>query len=162
MTNIRHFSKAYAIAAASPSISAYLLSASIQNLLPANIRCHPSGQQTGALSVVQEQCFCNRSKPIPSLFQSGARQVMRFFSNVAMPFRTRSTMTRLECWNAALMFYRCVFGVAIDVNEVEGVSAEGVLWVTGEGGAGFFDLVAILSLGASAFGGSSPFFLLSE
>ena len=30
-----------------------------------------------------------------------ARQVMRFFSNVAMPFRTRSTMTCLECWNAA-------------------------------------------------------------
>ena len=72
MTNIRHFSKAHAITAASPSIGAYLLSASIQNLLPANIRCHPSGQQTGALSVVQEQCFCNRRKPIPSLLQSGS------------------------------------------------------------------------------------------
>ena len=101
MTNIRHFSKANSIAAASPLIGAYLLSASIQNLLPANIRCHPSGQQTGALSVVHEQCFCNRRKPIPSLLISGARQVMRFFSNVAMPFRTRSTMTCLECWNAA-------------------------------------------------------------
>ena len=101
MTNIRHFSKAHAIVAASPSIGAYLVSASIQNLLPANIRCHPSGQQTGALSVVHEQCFCNRRMPIPSLLQSGVRQMMRFFSNVAMPFRTRSTMTCLECWNTA-------------------------------------------------------------
>ena len=101
MMNIWHFSNAHAITAASPSIGAYLLSTSIQNLLPANIRCHPSGQQMGALSVAHEQCFCNRRKPIPSLLQSGARQVMRFFSKVAMPFRTRSTMTCLEYWNAA-------------------------------------------------------------
>ena len=102
MANIWHFSSAHAIAAASPSIGAYLLSASIQNLLLANIRCHPSGQLTGALSVAHEQCFCNRRKPIPSLLQSGVRQMMQFFSNMVMPFRTRSTMTCLECRNTAL------------------------------------------------------------
>ena len=55
MTNMRHFSNADAIAAASPSIDTYLRSASIQNLLPANIRRQPSRQQTKALSVVHEQ-----------------------------------------------------------------------------------------------------------
>ena len=56
----------------------------------------------------------------------------------------------------------CVFSVAVDLaaDEVDGVSAEGVLWVTGEGGFEFFDLVGILSLGSGAFCGSSPFFLL--
>ena len=101
MTNKRHFCNAHAIATASPSIGAYLISASIQNLLPANIRCHPSRQQTGALLVAHEQCFCNRKKSIPSLLQSGAWQVMQFFSNVAMPSRTRSTMTCLECRETA-------------------------------------------------------------
>ena len=57
--NIRHFSNAHAIAAATPSRGAYLHSASMQNLLPANIRCQPSGQQTGALSVVHMQYFCS-------------------------------------------------------------------------------------------------------
>ena len=52
ITNIRHFSNAHAIAAASLSIGVYLRSASMQNLLPANIRRQSSGQQTGALSVV--------------------------------------------------------------------------------------------------------------
>ena len=50
-----------------------------------------------------------------------------------------------------------VFGVALDVaaDEVDGISAERVLWVTGEGGGEFLD-----SLGAGAFCRSSPFFLL--
>ena len=59
MTNIRHFYNAHTIAGASPSIGAYLLSASIQNLLPANIRCHPSGQQT----VAHEQYFVTEGSP---------------------------------------------------------------------------------------------------
>ena len=41
ITNIRHFSNAHTIAATSPSIGAYLHSASMQNLLPANIRRQP-------------------------------------------------------------------------------------------------------------------------
>ena len=57
ITNIRHFSNAQAIAAASLSIGAYLRLASMQNLLPANIRRQPSGQQTGALSVMHMQYF---------------------------------------------------------------------------------------------------------
>ena len=75
ITNNRHFSNAHAIAAASPSIVAYLRLASMQNLLPANIRGQPSGQQIGALSVMHMQYFCSSRKPIPSLLQSGARQV---------------------------------------------------------------------------------------
>ena len=52
-----------------------------------------------------------------------------------------------------------VFGITVD--EVEGFSAEGVLWVTGEGVGGFLVLDGgVLSLGVGAFGGSPPFFLL--
>ena len=80
MTSIRHFSNAHAIAAASSSIGAYLLSVSVQNLLPAYIRCQPSEQQIGALSMVHWQCFCRSRKPIPSLLQSGARQVTLYRS----------------------------------------------------------------------------------
>ena len=48
-------------------------------------------------------------------------------------------------------------GVAADA--VERLSAGGVLWVTREGGGGFFNLVVeVLSLYAGAFGGPSPFF----
>ena len=59
---------------------------------------------------------------------------------------------------------RWIFGVPVDVtaNEVKGVRAERVLWVTGKGGGGFLDLVGVLSLGAGAFGSSSPFFLLLQ
>ena len=94
-----HFSNAYAIAASSPSIGAYLHLASMQNLLPLNIKYQPTGQQIRALSVVHEQCFCRWMKPILSLLQSGARQVTWSFSNVMMPFQTKSTC--LEGWNAA-------------------------------------------------------------
>ena len=76
---MRYFSNANAIAAVSPSIGAYIRSASMQNLLPANIRRQPSGQQTGALSVVHEQYYCSSRKPISSLLQSRARQVARSF-----------------------------------------------------------------------------------
>ena len=58
MMNRRHFSNDQAIAAASPSMGAYRRSASVQNLLPANTMCHPSGQHTGAFSVGHVQCFC--------------------------------------------------------------------------------------------------------
>ena len=75
ITNIRHFSNTHTIAAALPSIGAYLCSASMQNLLLANIKRQPSGQQTGALSVMHMQYFYSSRKPIPSLLQSGARQV---------------------------------------------------------------------------------------
>ena len=103
ITNMQHFSNAHAIAAASPLIGAYLRSASMHNLLPANIRC----QQTGVLSMVYEQYFCSSRKPIPSLLQSGARQVAWSFSKVKMPFQTRFTMTFLECSNASsrLLFH---------------------------------------------------------
>ena len=102
ITNIRHFSNTHTIAAALPLIGAYLHSASMQNLLPANIKCQPSGQQTGAFSVVHMQYFCSSRKPIPSLLQSGVRQVTRFFSNVEITFLTKSTMPFFECSNAYL------------------------------------------------------------
>ena len=70
ITNLQHFSSAHAIAAASPLRGVYLHSASMQNLLLANIRCLPSGQQTGALSMVYKQYFCSSRKPIPSLLSS--------------------------------------------------------------------------------------------
>ena len=80
--NIWHFSNAYAIAAASPSIGGYLHSASVQYLLPTNIRCQPSGQQIWAFSIVYWQCFCRSRKPSPSLLQSRAKQVTQSLSNV--------------------------------------------------------------------------------
>ena len=73
MINMQHFSNVHAIAAVSPSISMYLHSVSIWNLMPVNIRHQCSGQQTGALSVVHEQCFCWSRKPILSLLQSRVR-----------------------------------------------------------------------------------------
>ena len=82
-------------------IEAYLHLASIQNPLLANIRCQTYGQQTGALSVVHEQCFARSKKPIPSLLQSGVKQVTHCFSNVAIPFWTKSSMTCLKCHNSA-------------------------------------------------------------
>ena len=88
MMNIPHFANAYAIAVASPSIGAYLHSASVRNLLLAYIRRQPLGQQIRAFSIVHWQCFCKSRKPIPSLLQSGARQVTRSLSNVATPFWT--------------------------------------------------------------------------
>ena len=107
ITNMQHFSNAHAIAAALLSIGAYLRSASMQNLLPANIRGQPSRQQTGVLSMVHEQYFYSSRMPIPSLLQSRMRQVARSFSNVEMLFRTRLTMTSLECSNASsrLLFH---------------------------------------------------------
>ena len=45
---IQNFSNAHAMAATLPSIGVYLCSVSVQNLLPANIRCQPLGQQIGA------------------------------------------------------------------------------------------------------------------
>ena len=71
MMNIQHFSSAQAIAAASPLMNAYQCSASVQNLLPANTMHHPSGQHSEVFWVRHMQCFCNRRKPMPSLFQSG-------------------------------------------------------------------------------------------
>ena len=79
ITNIRHFSNAHANVAASPSIGAYLHSASMQNLLPANIRCQPSGQQTGALSVVHMQYFCSSRKPFPLCSNLGQGRLLDFF-----------------------------------------------------------------------------------
>ena len=95
MINRRHFSNDQAIAAASPSIGAYRRSASVQNLLPANTMCHPSGQHTGAFSSGGHhvQCFCNSRKPIPSLLQSGAKQVILFISKVVTPFFTSPTIS---------------------------------------------------------------------
>ena len=104
--NIRHFSNAHAIAATSPSIGVYLDSASMQNLMPANIRCQPSGQQTGALSVVHMQYFCSSRKPIPSLLQSGVRQVTRFFSNVKIPVDYDFFFWMLECIFEAFVPYK--------------------------------------------------------
>ena len=86
---MQHFSNAQAIAAALPSIGAYQCFASVQNLLPANTMCHPSGQPTGGLSVEHLQCFCNSMKPISSLLQSGVRQVTLLVSNVVTPFLTK-------------------------------------------------------------------------
>ena len=51
----------------------------------------------------------------------------------------------------------CVFGVAVD--EVDRISAQGVLWVTRKRSGGFFYLIGVLSLGAGAFCGTFfPFF----
>ena len=101
MTNIRYFSNAHAITAASLSTGAYLHSASVQNLLPANIWCQPLGLHIGAFSTVHWQCFCRSRKLISSLLQSGARQVTQFLSNVATPFWTRSIITHLQSLNAS-------------------------------------------------------------
>ena len=109
---MRHLFNAHAIAAASPSIGAYLVSASLQNLDPAKTSFHPSGQQTGALSIEQEQYFCNKRKPIPCLLQSGARQVTLSRSNVDTPSLTKSVIILLDSTNA---FCRDPFQVNSDL-----------------------------------------------
>ena len=88
-------------------MGAYLDSASEQNLLPAKTSFQPSGQQTGALFNWHLQCFCSKRKPIPSLLQSGARQVILLMSNEAMPSLTRFMITCLDSMNASsrLMFH---------------------------------------------------------
>ena len=100
-TNILHSWSAHAIATASPSIGAYLLSAGVQNRLPANTRCHPSEQQVGTLSLAQEQYFWRSKKPMPSLLQSGARQVVLSMSKIEIPSFTRSMICALDFWNAS-------------------------------------------------------------
>ena len=101
MTNTRHFSNAHTIAAASPSVGAYLHSASVQNLPLANSRHQPLGQQLGAFSIVHWQCSRRSRKPIPCLLQSGARQVTWSLLNVVTPFWTRTIITSLESLNAS-------------------------------------------------------------
>ena len=56
-TNMRHFSRASATAKASPSIGAYLLSASVVNREPKNVSFQPSLQQTGPLLTSHPQYF---------------------------------------------------------------------------------------------------------
>ena len=109
ITKMWHFSNTHVIAAALLSIGVYLHLTSMQNLLPANIRRQPSGQETGALSMVHKQYFRSSRKPILSLLQCGARQVAWSFSNIEMPFRTRLTMTffgMLECFFEAFILYK--------------------------------------------------------
>ena len=65
------------------------------------IRRQPSGQQIGAFSIGHWQCFFRSRKPVPSLLQSGARQVTRSLSDVATPFRTWSIIICLESLNAS-------------------------------------------------------------
>ena len=108
MINIRHFSSAQVIAVALLSIGAYQHSVSVQNLLPANT----SGQHTGAFSVRPMQYFCNNRKPMPSLLQSGARQVTLLMSKLVTSFFTKAPMICLDCWNDFSRFSfqtKCVF-----------------------------------------------------
>ena len=79
-------------APASPSVGAYRRSASVQGLLPANTMRHPSGQHTGAFSVGHVQTFYNNRKSMPSLLQSGARQVTLLMSNVVTLFFLLSSL----------------------------------------------------------------------
>ena len=89
--------------------------------------CHLSGQHSGAFSVGHVQCFCNSRKPIPSLLQSGAKQVVLFISKVVTPFFTSPTITCLDCWNAfsrpsfqtklEFFFTSCRNGSIIGLNE---------------------------------------------
>ena len=72
-----HFSNDKTISVSSPSMGAYQSSASVQNLLPANTVCQPLGQQIGAFSVENVQCFWDNKK---SMLQSGARRVTRLVS----------------------------------------------------------------------------------
>ena len=111
--NIRHFSSAQVIAAASPSIGAYWCSALVQNLLPANKMCHPSRQHISTFSVGHVQYFCNYRKPMPSLLQSGARQVTLLMSKMVTTFfyQAQYDLFRLlECFFKVLIPNKmCVF-----------------------------------------------------
>ena len=104
-TNILHLWSVHAIAATTPSIGAYLLSAGVQNRLPVNTRRHPSEQQVGAWSLAQEQYFWRSKKSMPFLLQSGARQVVRSMSKVEIPSFTRSMICALDFWNASSRFW---------------------------------------------------------
>ena len=99
--NVWHFWSDQATAVASPSMGAYLDSASVQNLLPAKTSFQPSWQHIGALSRGHLQCLCNKRNPIPSLLQSGARQVILLTSKVDMPSLTRLIITCFD-WVKAL------------------------------------------------------------
>ena len=111
--NICHFSSAQAIAAASLSIGAYWHSALVQNLLSANTMCHPLGQHTGAFLVGHVQYFCNNRKPMPSLLQSGTKQVTLLMLKVVMPFFYQAHYDRfglLKCFFQVLIPNKvCVF-----------------------------------------------------
>ena len=75
------FSSDKATAVASPSMGAYLDSASVKNLLPTKTSFQPSGQHMGVLRRVHLQCFCSSKNPTPSLLQSVATQVVLLVSN---------------------------------------------------------------------------------
>ena len=79
MTKWRALSKASITARASPSIGAYQDLAPDVKRLPTRVIFQPGLQQNGLIDV-QEQCFWNSQKPIPSLLQSVARQVGRVLS----------------------------------------------------------------------------------
>ena len=70
----------------------------LKNLLPANTMHHPLELHTGAFSVGHVQYFCNNRKPMPSLLQSGARQVTLLMSKVVTPSSLWSV------WIAGMLF----------------------------------------------------------
>ena len=53
-----------------------------------------------ALSIAHVQCFWRSKNPMPSLLQSGAKQVTLLISNVETPCLTSLTMTCFDSWNA--------------------------------------------------------------
>ena len=97
MTNMGHLAKAQAIAVASPSIVAYWLSASLQNLDQRILDSSHLGSIPAFWSWGKSNTSAKVKKHIPCLVQSGDRHVTRFTSNVDTPSSTSFTMTLLEC-----------------------------------------------------------------
>ena len=55
---------------------------------PANVNCHPLGQQVGVLAVLHWQYCCKTTYPVPSLLQLHWIHVCLLVSNVCIPCST--------------------------------------------------------------------------
>ena len=75
-------------ARASPSVGEYCFSVGVENLDPANVNCHPLGQQVGVLAVLHWQYCCKTTYPMPSLLQLQWIHVCLLVSNVFIPCST--------------------------------------------------------------------------
>ena len=87
-TNILALFRHHATARASPSVGEYCLSVGVVNLGPANVNCHPLGQQVGALAVLHWQYCFKTTYPVPSLLLLHWIHVCLLVSNICFPCST--------------------------------------------------------------------------
>ena len=87
-TTILALFRPHVTATASPSVGEYHFSVGVVNLDPANVNCHPLGQQVGALAVLHWQYCCKTTYPMPSLLQLYWIHVCLLVLEVCIPCST--------------------------------------------------------------------------